>query len=836
MFGLLDGATDEKLPPVGTERTGIVNGDVPAADEEGYYRDITAGRDGVWDTTGERLGRVEADQIGIDQSRFESVEAVEAGRQGIVSSEIDEVGRVSSEWEAVLNSEIDEIGTLVSEHDGIDGSTVGECRFLEVDGTAVRKSEVEEIGLVHAGLAGVQEAEVDTISVLLSDGYGIVHPDTEVGYIGFMEAEMGVREAAVGAIDSLIAEQRIAVDAEIDRVGNAVAPIYESDDEDPSYGFCDCEVGVIESLTVSKYAVEDSEVETLGDVKAAWNGIIRSTVDRVEGDLLVENYPVQDATIGTVHGDIETDTTAITNTTIDAIYGDILAGETLFDTTDMAVVVAETVTAETLAEDAYGNLIVADRVTTDDPGEGTIVITDADDEFLDYAGDLSDLKQLLEDDPSALWPLQVFQPEMEEPDREALLGTVADFEHHLEDLGRDRVRDCYGAVADYRFLGPADFGQVIAAYDDEFEEIKKQRVEAFGDILQQLDETHRDRLVSLLETPDETVGRDLYTVARDRPFFRFIDDPAAAVEAIITVDDDRTYDIDPFLDESPYRNAFQAALDTYSAAVADALQMAEAAGQELILSVEKRLKKWEGERRSRGNGRTIDQDELEKELAKELAKKTRSYTMDALQQLGRGDAAAVYEERLGGSLDSEKDVAALTAHDEYIFNRDAIADIVAEEDVYGLPENERWRNDYGIDAGTLRTGMGEQEYDVAGETVTVWLASPEETLRMGDYFADSCFAIGKVRGWHPAAMAIDANKHVVYAENENGNIIGRQAIAFTEEEELATYSMFTNVDDPVDDAIEQYVSEWAETLGYETVEQEKDVALLEAERWHDRAL
>lgn len=875
-----------KADTIVSDRDGILEGELQdGTDVDDFYRNIRTERDGVWRTDGEALGVVEAGNTGLEDVEFDYVEAVKAGRDGVIDADIDsmrylhagstaatdstigEVRLLESEEDGLKDSRADSITRLMTEGDGLARSIVGEIEHLYSGNNAVTEdSIVEQAGTIQAEGNAITHADAGEVGNIEAEGYGIAG-DAEVQDVKELRASTGVIhgranrigrleatdsaliDATVGEIEYLTTDRRMAERSDIEEIGTAEADFYESEDEIETLGFKDCDIGSIEALKVAKFALEDSEVEEVGKLEAVWNGIIRSTVDTVAGDITVENYPIYSSVIGEVHGDIETDLDAVVDSTVDAIYGDVLAGKALFKDSELGLTASDSITAKQLSDASYGNLIVADTIRTDATGPGTTVITADDDRFTDYRGDIDELKGALKDDHERLWPLQVFQPDIGEATSLEELDTMAnELEPLLDGLSRDDVQNSYRDVISYSFLEPAYFGQILSSYTDEFENVRMESVQEFGTYLEDMDAEARERLIDLLETHDRDVGQDIYSIARGEHFLDSVKEPVATLEDLATTETDVTYELDEMLLDSPYQDAFEETLDAEQDRLEDALAMAEEAGVTMTMDLERRLKQWEGQRRAGHGERSIDSDELQKELRKELDDKTRAYTLEALRELGKDEADRRYRDIFGGEgLDDDTDAAALELHEAYIFNREAL-EAVMDGSVYETERNRSWIEEQDIDEELLTEGPGERTYDLShsewedGEFLTAEgeytarVASPEETLRMGDYFPDSCFATDKLRGWHAAGTAADINKQVVYLENENGSIVGRQMVAVTEDGGLSTFTPYTNTDDPVEEAMDRYIDEWADEMGLDRVEQEKSVELLETERWHDRAI
>lgn len=133
------------------------------------------------------------------------------------------------------------------------------------------------------------------------------------------------------------------------------------------------------------------------------------------------------------------------------------------------------------------------------------------------------------------------------------------------------------------------------------------------------------------------------------------------------------------------------------------------------------------------------------------------------------------------------------------------------------------------------------EDQVAGvpDEITVRPAEPLEAMQMGSHFTNSCLAIGKSNGWSAAANALDANKQVLYAEDEDGEVVGRLLTAVTEDGRLEDYKVYNNSAADIEEPMDEYVDRFADHLGLERVpedERVKDVETLAAEDWYSSAI
>ena len=78
-------------------------------------------------------------------------------------------------------------------------------------------------------------------------------------------------------------------------------------------------------------------------------------------------------------------------------------------------------------------------------------------------------------------------------------------------------------------------------------------------------------------------------------------------------------------------------------------------------------------------------------------------------------------------------------------------------------------------------GLG--EITLAAET------DPLEALKAGTYVG-TCLGRGGGLSWSAAAIVLDVNKHVVYARDDRGSVVGRQLLAISEADELVCFSPY----------------------------------------------
>ncbi|MBK7399774.1 MAG: hypothetical protein IPJ34_26845 [Myxococcales bacterium] len=114
-----------------------------------------------------------------------------------------------------------------------------------------------------------------------------------------------------------------------------------------------------------------------------------------------------------------------------------------------------------------------------------------------------------------------------------------------------------------------------------------------------------------------------------------------------------------------------------------------------------------------------------------------------------------------------------------------------------------WRS--GVTLDTSVEGFG----PVALETAS----DPLEVLRMGTYVG-SCLGLGGGLAYSAAAAALDANKRVVYARDVEGRVLGRQLVAYSEDDDLVCFTPYPLGMSPgIRELFAAYDARWSEALG-----------------------
>lgn len=131
-------------------------------------------------------------------------------------------------------------------------------------------------------------------------------------------------------------------------------------------------------------------------------------------------------------------------------------------------------------------------------------------------------------------------------------------------------------------------------------------------------------------------------------------------------------------------------------------------------------------------------------------------------------------------------------------------------------------------------GLENQLDGCVPKELNIKVASPLEKLYMGDYFPDSCLALEKVNGWSAASYSVDVNKPVLFAYDQNNNVVGRLSLGITEDNELTKLSkVYVNTQTKLEDYFEKALQEYSAHLGMEISQEGKlGVKCLEAKSFY----
>jgi hypothetical protein len=94
---------------------------------------------------------------------------------------------------------------------------------------------------------------------------------------------------------------------------------------------------------------------------------------------------------------------------------------------------------------------------------------------------------------------------------------------------------------------------------------------------------------------------------------------------------------------------------------------------------------------------------------------------------------------------------------------------------------------------------------------------PRRSIMMGNWVDGSCLASDSniQNSWSVIANATEANKAVFYAEDEEGNVIGRVLVAIDQKGKLVPFRVYVrgNPDVDLSKIFQKYLLEFSETLG-----------------------
>ncbi len=161
------------------------------------------------------------------------------------------------------------------------------------------------------------------------------------------------------------------------------------------------------------------------------------------------------------------------------------------------------------------------------------------------------------------------------------------------------------------------------------------------------------------------------------------------------------------------------------------------------------------------------------------------------------------------------------------------------------PANRAWMSRHPkIDEKFWRKGIRlRREIVEIGSIVLTLETDVLEVLRLGTYVG-SCLGVGGGFVYSAASIALDINKHVVYARNQSGSVIARQLLAISEDDKLVCYSVYPeSTARELREIFRDYDLETAQTLGIEVYTSgpsddgsEGEVAtILSQEFWDDGA-
>lgn len=143
-------------------------------------------------------------------------------------------------------------------------------------------------------------------------------------------------------------------------------------------------------------------------------------------------------------------------------------------------------------------------------------------------------------------------------------------------------------------------------------------------------------------------------------------------------------------------------------------------------------------------------------------------------------------------------------------------------------------SDQGIDVNKWVEGIGPRSYRTnASAQLHIYLSKdPLETINMGGHFK-TCLSPGNFNFFSVFANIADINKHVIFAKNDLGKVVGRVLIGMTDGAGIKVFHRyFHDKHDRFEERVMEYINEWAQELGVILV-REGGIQKLVAPDWYD---
>lgn len=142
----------------------------------------------------------------------------------------------------------------------------------------------------------------------------------------------------------------------------------------------------------------------------------------------------------------------------------------------------------------------------------------------------------------------------------------------------------------------------------------------------------------------------------------------------------------------------------------------------------------------------------------------------------------------------------------------------------------------GVDANCWRSAFPRSYPLVQGVTLALHLETdPLKILQMGNLF-DTCLSLGRFNSYSTITNAVEANKRVVYAQDQKGKIVARQLWGLSAEGKLLGFRLYTRYDGAREQEVAalfwRYAREFAAAC-YLELSNKGDVPTLFLPRWWD---
>ncbi len=816
----------------------------------GDIKRIISENQGIKNSTIGSVGEIRSKKTAIYDSDIGFVGSVESDSHGIIDSTLDEVERITSRYSSIKNSEIKSVGTIFSKHFGISGSKVG---FVEE---------------VLSKLDGICKSYVNNVSSVYSRGNGI--SNSEIYRIGNIKSEKsGILKSRVKNVGSIDSKETGVYKSVIDKVGSI---------KSGRIGIYDSDIGVVGDIRSSEAGVASSNgIKVYGDLLQKdgrnWIGIYESFMTYVVGDK-VEGRMLDHLSYGGL--------VAAKSIDVDH-YNFGISVITKSENTDFITYRGDW---EKLKEELRGDRELLKNLQIFVVNDETVESFEELKELNDSYGDYLDSELSLSDIEDDIEHLRFFNFL---PDK--YYGQmVSSLAKHYENRGKEKLSSFGNILLEIRGRMGIEY------VNDIFRSLRTGKKEhslgrdlveiglgiEYHDFLDYLilRDFVRNRLDE--EKIEEVIHEDLEFFEDDSPFYEM------AKEAISKESDrlsklfkrGELAGINPSLDTIKYlkgcegqrkKKGFEKDVDINY--IEEKLReeidtkMREYTIRGLkklgLNEIRKEYKRYTGENK---------QDFTDDEEIVEIVKASKKYIKNretAGKLLKYKDDIYQVEENREWLMENGFNVEKITNFETEYKSTDIDQFVLDERKEKIFLEMKDLINEYGEIVGESFDIKSFKDFEILKrkidppedkdaqmiykeifrekineykgvrdsvkgmpEELKIRVAGPLETINMGNYFSNSCLAIGKSNGWGAVGNAADVNKQVLYAVDKNDRVYGRILTCINNDNKLSYFSVYNNSEASIENIVIEAVEEYAEHLGLEMVGGGKNVDLLIANEWY----
>jgi hypothetical protein len=132
----------------------------------------------------------------------------------------------------------------------------------------------------------------------------------------------------------------------------------------------------------------------------------------------------------------------------------------------------------------------------------------------------------------------------------------------------------------------------------------------------------------------------------------------------------------------------------------------------------------------------------------------------------------------------------------------------------------------------LNSLVGQQKTTGAKKITVESEFDPLEVLQMGNYVQGSCLNVNDSNKWSAIVNAVEANKRVLWARDERGNVIGRLLIAVDNNDRIVRFRVYYATHLLLDNYFNDYIRKLAERCGLRLNGKANSVENLVATHWY----